>query len=159
MRTYSPFFATLHDEQAPVGNLGRGTHYSVLRAVIHGKDPHFHDFAVIWDEDHDARIIWIAEKMYMAGLLEAALFIGERKGNIYVVTATRQPSAYERAVSDIAELVPSDSFCAYVEPMSDADGIISEKSDVVRAYLRGIDALWRFGPKPLEFSVQPFRAP
>ncbi|MGF6727496.1 hypothetical protein P3T43_006888 [Paraburkholderia sp. GAS41] len=31
--SYCPFFQTLHDETRPVGNLGRGTHYSVLRAT------------------------------------------------------------------------------------------------------------------------------
>ena len=78
MRTYSPFFQTLYDEQAPVGHLGRGTHYSVLRAaVFHDelgeilpenryKGPHakFHDFAVIWDEDHDKRVIEVIEQIY-----------------------------------------------------------------------------------------------
>lgn len=34
LRRYSDFFKTLHDEEAPTGNLGRGTHYSVLRAVV-----------------------------------------------------------------------------------------------------------------------------
>ena len=34
MRQYSPFFQTLYDELAPVGQLGHGTHYSVLRCVV-----------------------------------------------------------------------------------------------------------------------------
>ena len=33
MRKYSGFFKTLHDETAPTGCLGRGTHYSVFRAI------------------------------------------------------------------------------------------------------------------------------
>jgi hypothetical protein len=33
MRKYSDVFQTLHDEVGPVGNLGRGTHCSVLRAI------------------------------------------------------------------------------------------------------------------------------
>ena len=46
MRKYSDFFKTLHDEQAPTGNLGRGTHYSILRAVVFGDaDSHKLDIA------------------------------------------------------------------------------------------------------------------
>ena len=37
MTQYSQFFQTLHDELTPTGTLGRGTHYSILRAVV------FHD--------------------------------------------------------------------------------------------------------------------
>jgi hypothetical protein len=33
MRTYSPFLHTLYDQPEPVGYLGRGTHYSILRAL------------------------------------------------------------------------------------------------------------------------------
>src|SRR4051812_20247485 len=74
MQKYSEFFQTLHDEQAPVGYLGRGTHYSILRAVVFSDslakplfDARFLDFAVIWDEDHDARIIEPIQKLYFAG--------------------------------------------------------------------------------------------
>ena len=60
MRTYSPFFQTVHNEVAPVGSLGRGTHYSILRATVFHDEfakplekAKFLDFAVIWDEDHE----------------------------------------------------------------------------------------------------------
>ena len=66
MRKYSDFFKTLHDEQAPTGTLGRGTHYSILRAVAFGDSEgkmlgsaRFADFAVIWDEDHDDRYSYL----------------------------------------------------------------------------------------------------
>lgn len=64
----SCFFHTLHDEPGRVGSLGRGTHYSVLRAVIWEPEPRFHDFAVIWDEDHDTRIIGVLEQLYVRRL-------------------------------------------------------------------------------------------
>ena len=64
MRKYSEFFQTLHDEVPPYRNFGRGTHYSVLRAVVFGDsegnllgNARFQDFAVVWDEDHDERVI------------------------------------------------------------------------------------------------------
>ena len=33
VQRYSHFFSTLYDETEPVGTLGRGTHYSVLRSL------------------------------------------------------------------------------------------------------------------------------
>src|SRR5687767_11217749 len=87
MRSYSPFFQTLHDEPAPIGNIGRGTHYSILRALAFqdcfGKTvlpARYHDFAVIWDEDHDDRVIPIIEQVYRIGLLPRFVYFGERKG-------------------------------------------------------------------------------
>jgi len=87
MRTYSDFFKTLHDETGPTGYLGRGTHCSVLRAVVF-HDPmgrslpkgQFADFAVIWDEDHDARVMEPIEKIYRDGLLSSFAMFGERQG-------------------------------------------------------------------------------
>jgi hypothetical protein len=87
MQTYSDFFKTLHDETSPTGHLGRGTHYSVLRAVVF-HDPmgnalsegQFADFAVIWDEDHDTRVMEPIEKLYLKGLLASFIMFGERKG-------------------------------------------------------------------------------
>jgi hypothetical protein len=40
---------------------------------------------VIWDEDHDERVIGVVERMYFAGLLHPVLFVGERKGSLTVV--------------------------------------------------------------------------
>ena len=93
---YSDYFHTLHDETQPVGNLGRGTHYSVLRyASWHDVElkrldqPVTHDFSVIWDEDHDTRIISAIEKIFEAGLLAPIQFIGERKAFLSIVLAAR----------------------------------------------------------------------
>ncbi|MGZ7238461.1 hypothetical protein ACXWO6_09600, partial [Streptococcus pyogenes] len=53
--SYSTLFTTIYDETAPIGNLGRGTHYSILRSTESCNSllddlNHFqiHDFAVIW---------------------------------------------------------------------------------------------------------------
>jgi hypothetical protein len=87
MQVYSTFFKTLHDETSPTGHLGRGTHYSVLRAMVFhdsmGRplpDAHVADFAVIWDEDHDARVIEPIEEIFCRGLLSSFVMFGERKG-------------------------------------------------------------------------------
>ena len=92
MQKYSNFFKTLHDETSPTGHLGRGTHYSILRAVVFhdqmGKslpEGQFADFAVIWDEDHDARVIEPIEEIYRRGLLASFPMFGEHKGSFTAV--------------------------------------------------------------------------
>src|SRR5262245_22614187 len=90
--TYSPFFDVLYDQKTPVGEFLRGTHYSVLRAAVWQdcalkplKRAQLLDFAVIWDEDHDERVIEVIERMYFGGLLSPVLFIGERKGCLSII--------------------------------------------------------------------------
>ena len=72
MKLYSPFFQTLHDERSPAGHLGDGTHASILRAMVFS-DPYQRplsggievDFAVIWDADHDTRVIKAVEAYFI----------------------------------------------------------------------------------------------
>jgi hypothetical protein len=103
MQRYSAFFQTLHDETDPTGYLGRGTHYSVLRAVVF-HDPmgrpvskgHFADFAVIWDEDHDLRVMEPVEEIYHRGLLSSFLMFGEHKGSFTAIVSNEVSSFSER---------------------------------------------------------------
>jgi hypothetical protein len=126
MQTYSDFFKTLHDETNPTGHLGGGTHYSVLRAVVfhdpNGKllpEGQFADFAVIWDEDHDTRVMEPIEEIYRRGLLSSFLMFGERKGSFTAVLSSRITSAIEaipfnpaflRSVDDL-EFSPRSANC------------------------------------------------
>jgi hypothetical protein len=94
VNTYCPFFQTQHDETHPVGRFGRGTHYSVLRAPVwHDESTKrldrcaFLDFAIIWDEDHDDRVIDAIMALYISGLLAPVRYIGERKGTLSVLLA------------------------------------------------------------------------
>jgi hypothetical protein len=107
MATYSHFFQTLHDETAPTGYLGQGTHSSVFRAIaFHDSmgaplsEGRFANFAVIWDQDHDTRVIEPIERIYRRGLLSSFLIFGEHKG---VFNAILSPS-----VSSAASSVPFD---------------------------------------------------
>ena len=91
---YSQFFETLHDETHPVGSLGRGTHYSVFRAVTWHDTflnplpkAEFLNFAVIWDEDHDTRVVKVVHTLCFEGLLAPVRLIGERKGRLTVLVA------------------------------------------------------------------------
>jgi hypothetical protein len=96
MRMYSDFFKTLHDETGPTGYLGQGTHHSVLRAVAF-HDPmgsplsegRFTDFAVIWDVDHDVRVLEPIEGIYRLGLLSSFVMFGEHKGTFTAVLSDR----------------------------------------------------------------------
>ena len=173
---YSTLFSCLYDEAEPVGHLGRGTHYSVMRSVEWLDvtrqpltTPEVHDFAVIWDEDHDTRVIEAAERIYMAGLLSPVQFIGERKGGLTVIVAARfyysgseaDLQAYTQAVNAISQDL-DDPWPAEVGSFDRAKGavqlgwhqtftagLISDEEHRVNTYLANIDSLWRLGTKPL----------
>lgn len=167
--TYSHLFSCIFDQPAPIGQLGRGAHYSIFRSVqwrsIKG-DPltggRVHDFAVIWDEDHDARIISVIERLHLAGLLWPIIFIGERKGVVTIILSRFIGSnlylsdIFLEEVKLIASGVEDDSWCCDIgwfeqedvleEPvMCDGFGIINTDDWRVSSYLKGIDALWRLG--------------
>ncbi|XOK13297.1 hypothetical protein ACI6PO_15795 [Agrobacterium tumefaciens] len=169
MRSYSQIFSCLHDEAEPVGHLGRGTHYSVFR-VPEWRDvtrmplttAQMHDFAVIWDEDHDERVIAIAERLYINGLFSPVQFIGERKGMLTIIVAAKfQWSGAEadwtnwcNQVSKLCNDVYGDSwsvdFGGFDKSLGSPqqthpNGIINDREDKVIIYLRNIDNLWNLG--------------
>ena len=102
--SYSSFFQTLYDETRPVGNFGRGTHYSVLRVPM-WQDELLNplpqgallDFAVLWDEDHDERVVPAIEEICFAGLMGPVRFIGERKGSLNVLIHSSPASPWAPA--------------------------------------------------------------
>ena len=164
MYKYSDFFKTLHDERAPTGHFGRGTHYSILRAVVFsdslGKpatEGRFADFAVIWDEDHDERIIEAIEKIYFAGLLPSFLMFGERKGVFTGVLTDPaiQPahhSVLDRQLNEITQHLDSgDAWLAQAFGLDwpPQNPIISDASaEKVSMYLKTLMMLWELGLKP-----------
>lgn len=157
---YSPFFQTLHDETQPVGHLGRGTHYSVLRVPIWQDEwlnplgqASLLDFAVIWDEDHDERVIEVIETLYFGGLLAPVRFIGERKGSLSVLIDAKTVEAWDRvalknyreAVSDVSQS-QEDPWPATVDAVSGPNrSIIHAPDEHVSLYLRNIELLWKLG--------------
>lgn len=167
---YSSFFSTLYDEQIPVGKLGRGTHYSVLRtAEWHDvclcpvPTAQVHDFAVIWDEDHDDRVVTAIERMYFSGLLAPVQFVGERKAFFTVILASKcyfnfsdqERKAYISRVEQIASNVQGDHWDVEVgyydragpDHQTDVSMIIADRGSKVDTYLRNIDNLWDLGTK------------
>ena len=169
---YSTLFSCLYDEPEPVGNLGRGTHYSVFRSVewldvvqVPLLIPQIHDFAVIWDEDHDERVIEVIERIYMAGLLSPIQFIGERKGNLTVIVAAKFYFAYceERLAAYVAALNQISTGPGHLDSwptdvgmfdrapgsphQTELGGLIAAEDHRVDTYVRNIDSLWNLGTK------------
>lgn len=162
--TYSHLFHTLHDEKEPYGTMGRGTHYSVFsaaqwfnydRKLIDGGKANVQRFAIVWDEDHDDRVVSLAEKAYMAGIFAPVLFIGERKAHLSVVVADefyqiiqKDWASYNIAWADLASDVFGDVWnFDQIVPMSHAadSGIIASHPGHVTTYLQNIHNLWNIG--------------
>lgn len=158
---YSPLFETIYDEQSPVGNIGRGSHYSVLSAVqwfdnyrklISGGEGRLQRFGIIWDEDHDTRLIPAIENAYMRGILSPVRFIGERKGYLTILLDAEFVAMKEDALLGYKETwkeVLEDSVDDYweVEIASEWEphSIIADRSDAVSTYLKNIQNLWKIG--------------
>lgn len=173
LHSYSTLFSTLYDERSPIGHLGRGTHYSVLRSVewldvsrTPLAKPQIHDFAVIWDEDHDTRVIEAIERLYMEGLLSPVQFIGERKGGLTVIVAARYYySGSEKTIANYKEQVNAisesleDCWPAEIGSFDRApgsehqcfpQGLINDSEHKVITYLKSIDLLWNLGTKDFQ---------
>lgn len=167
---YSQIFACLYDQSAPVGELGRGTHHSVFRSIEWREiDGDFrdsgreHNFAVIWDEDHDDRIIQLIESLHMTGLLWPIVFIGERKGVVTILTwqdidPTKERGDWWQVTTEIvAHAIRNDPWTVeygtfWRDPankgkMTDPRKIIDDDIDLVHAYLQSIDVLWQLGER------------
>jgi hypothetical protein len=167
MRTYSPFFQTLHDETSPIGSLGRGTHYSVLRATVFHDElgvplsrAKFFDFAVIWDEDHDGRVLLPIERLYRSGDLSSFIMFGERKGMLFCQVAGRfngerlpeAKEALEAACTDIG----GDYWSSHISfGQRGGGGIIDDSERDVELYLNTVKMLWKLGVKEIKEPKTP----
>jgi hypothetical protein len=169
--SYSQLFSCLYDQREPVGTLGRGTHHSVFRSVTSlDRDlmpldrPKLHDFAVIWDEDHDERVIPVVEGLLMQGLLAPVLFVGERKGTLNVIVddalfadTSANAEEYIKAVDEVCQANsggdywPTEVVSLKRTPLGldgpELGGIVNDQDVRVLTYLRAIDVLWKLGVK------------
>jgi hypothetical protein len=170
---YSPFFQALHDETQPVGHFGRGTHYSVLRVPIWHDERlkplpqgELLDFAIIWDEDHDARVIEPMEEMYFAGLLAPVRFIGERKGSLSVLIDSGTMEAwdektlrnYRAAVNRISQSLDDPWPVTVDRVFGRESSIVHGAPEDVATYLKNIQLLWKLGRRPSLVHLQDARA-
>ncbi|WP_282027623.1 hypothetical protein [Ruegeria faecimaris] len=182
---YSYLLGCIYDEPEEYGHLGRGTHYSVFRTVA-WRDEKLdaiekvccQDISVIWDEDHDDRIIPCIEKLLLAGLLSPVVFIGERKGNLTLIVSSEFAAIkgqsgleiYQRDIQAIANDLDGDVWDVRVGyynrdsengslvKIGDA-GIINDSEEKVATYLQNIDNLWSLGLKKLPKKHQHASAP
>lgn len=178
---YSSFFQCLYDQpDSPSGARWGG--YSVFRA-IDSRDvyqrptptPRLHDFAVIWDEDRDTRIIPLIEEMLMAGMLPGVQFIGERKGSISVILAAPthaiDTKAYSRRVTKLAELLHDDPWHCEIgmfdnmtsslrtEHQCDLASLVCADATTAHAFLLTIDQMWGLGTKEYVPADEQSRTP
>jgi hypothetical protein len=162
MPSYSPFFKTVYDEQSPVGHLGRGTHYSILSAVqwksslyTNHPSPKIHTFAILWDEDHDERVLNVLEVAYMSNLMPAVKFVGERKGSLFVVFDSNLKSLGKTILEPmfkewyrICQAGYADDVWSFEYGFDDdpaLTGIINDRNEKVNLYLANIANLWPLG--------------
>lgn len=174
--TYSNFFHCIHDEPEERGVIGRGCHYSVFRVaeffdVTGNRVDHalVHDFGVVWDEDHDTRVIEAIERIFLAGLLFPVQFIGERKGMLTLILDSKflhsnnnnDLKIYKGKIDAISSGQLSDSWPAEFgvfdktarngsPHQTDYAGLIADSEQKVDIYLRNIDNLWRIGSWPFK---------
>jgi hypothetical protein len=164
MQKYSDFFQTLHDEQGPTGHLGHGAHYSILRAVVfHGPNGEplpvgkNADFAVIWDEDHDARVIKPIEEIYRCGLLSAFLMFGECKGTFTALLhndcqALSRHVTLHRKLDQMTQSL-EDPWRAKVCALEKASSsLIEDDPAKVALYVKNLTMLWNLGVKSPGFE-------
>jgi len=169
MPVYSSLFQCLFDQ--PRAEIGFGYHYSVFRAIdardVEQKPaplPCVHDFAVIWDDDHDTRIIPVLEEMLMAGILPGVQFIGEHKGELTIILAARtywliDVEAFARRVKELCGKAAGDFWTVVVGMYDHAPGnlrfghqcdfkeILGMSDEATHAYLYTIDTTWNLGTK------------
>ena len=144
--------------------------YSVFRA-IDARDvdqrptplPRIHDFAIIWDDDHDTRIIPVIEEMLMAGLLPGVQFLGEHKGSLTIILAARtywniDVEAYAKRVEALTAAA-GDYWNVKVGMYDHGKGnlrhghqcdfqeLIGLSDEEEHAFLFTIDTMWRLGTK------------
>lgn len=166
---YSRLLHCLYDEQASIKN--HGHHYSIFRGIdcrdIELKPtalPRVHDFAVLWDDDHDQRIIPVLEEVLMSGLLPGIQFVGEHKGELTILLAARtywaiaDMEAYKQRVTRLSK-ASGDFWSVRVGMYDHSPGnlrtghqcdfeeIIGSSAEETHAYLFTIDTTWKLGTK------------
>ena len=139
MKKYSRFFETLYDEQEDTGKIGRGCHYSILRAQYKKSD--FFYFAVIWDEDHDERVLECLEWLYEMKLLHHYLLVGERKGGFTAISPPGQQLTNQSSgLPEGFELSEGDYWTIHVFPLEEVGNgyLIHSSEEKIRSYANGI---------------------
>ena len=163
---YSTIFTTIYDQPESISDFSNGVHYSIMRAVewldVERNSlsaPEIHDFAILWDRDHDVRIINVIEKLYLTGLLSPIQFIGEHKGVLTIILASKYEynaddvGNYKKQVSEIVSSLDFDSwicsFGTFDRSGADHQCLFNELLSVSHKntfyFLKSIDLQWKLG--------------
>jgi hypothetical protein len=108
VKQYSPFFSTQEDT----------AEYTRLRAVLTTPGACFYDFIIAWDEDHDERVLWLAEQLFVMGLLTEVLGLAESKGHVVFVLANGPQEQLVHTLSSLADRLPGDAWGSDAVPMN-----------------------------------------
>ncbi len=164
---YSDFFRTEYDEQYNVGSLE--AHYSILSAplfIAPGTPIALQRIAVIWDHDHDERIITLLEAAFFEDLIAPCiLFVAEHKGNVAVITngdydkaeRNRKSRLWQRISDDV---IVDDKFV--VKVMLEDEYLVDLKQNLqlpFRNYFQHIDDAWTLGETKYQRNKQANRRP
>lgn len=153
MQSYSPLLYTVYDQPSPIGHLGRGVHYSVLQFLNwFDLDGHLadssspHQFAVIWDEDHDIRVINVIDEAVRQKVMQNVLFIGERKGSLSVLLKKETSDKRMKSIAEtFSHLGGTQEDSWPTETFRYPDGLktlIHDSESKIKPYLDHILALW-----------------
>ena len=154
-KKYSASFITLYDEIEPTSGIGRGCHYSIFRAKDNTSqnENQFFDFAIIWDEDHDERIIGVLENLYMEKKLINYIIVGERKGGF---TAILHPSRQREISNSLPECfdIDWDSWSTKVLTLKEVDNgsLIHDSKGRAEEYINSIIEKWELGIKTFKIK-------
>lgn len=169
----------VHCEDFPVGNLGQGTFYSVMRSVewfdesLQPTTPpaKVHDFAMIWQRRINHQLVQIVETLYVKGLLPPVQFIGTYDNRVSLLISPKlnaetdsvEVHHYVEKITKICRQLMDkhttvtigtfDRTPAWPKHPSELAGIIPAGAERVSTYLKNIDNLWLLGFK--DFTPTP----
>lgn len=167
-QSYSTLFACIYDQTGSAAAVGGNPPYSVLRSTqARDRDGRgcrrmtLHDFVVVWDDDHDERVIHVLERLHMAGILWPLVFASENRGNLTLLYQGNLdlPPGYEDEVRSICNGDLGDSWNVRLVPFNrpsvfdfntDVNAVPGAGENAI-SYLCSIDRQWKLGlrEKPL----------
>lgn len=171
-------FSQIYSEPYPIGKFYE-TGYSVLRSMDWldytfkpYKQAYIHDFALIWHQYADQKLIEIAENIYVNGLFTPLQFLAIRgssitilvSGNFKKICGNSIFKNYALKLDTLCRSIISEEIDIHIATFDrtpkrgkqpfDLSDIIPANSELVRTYLKNIDNLFQLGLKPFEPSPE-----
>lgn len=157
MRQRSPCFEMIYDESAPANLIGSDIHYSVVQCLqwfdTNGKQfqdgrAKLQDIGILWDGDHDTRVMDVLAAAYLRKLLAPVLFINEHKGHLTILLDSSQKivdeETYRKSWLDCLAY-SNDNWTMAIDLMEVPSEISGLRGDALRTYLQNIGNMWLIG--------------